>query len=120
MQATPAALRTARDEVRAWLDALGVDALTAYDIVFGLNEALANAIEHAVEPAEPHVEIEGRMVEGAIVLSVRDTGGWRPASRNLERGRGFQLMRATADEVRLNMSTHGTEVTLVRRLDGVT
>jgi serine/threonine-protein kinase RsbW len=108
-----------------WLQrhfSLGVDRLG--DVVSAVNEALANAAEFGYRGTP------GRGTGGLIAcyddatdtlaVTVTDEGRWRPslvktstaALRCGLRGRGMLLMRAQADEMKIDVSERGTEIRL--------
>jgi anti-sigma regulatory factor (Ser/Thr protein kinase) len=72
-------------------------------------------IEHAYRFREATFDLEGSLADDEIVLTVRDTGGWRGAG-NPDRGRGFAMMKSLVDEVSIERSESGTAVTLRRGL----
>jgi serine phosphatase RsbU (regulator of sigma subunit)/anti-sigma regulatory factor (Ser/Thr protein kinase) len=115
LSARPDQLIVVRRALRRWL--AGTDATDA-DVaatVIAANEACSNAIEHAYALTEASFGLEAHRDEGAVQVTVRDSGSWREP-RGENRGRGLSLMRATMDEVDVTPSARGTTVRLVRRL----
>lgn len=90
-----------------------------YAIRSAFGEAVANAIEHGSQPGDT-VRLEAALEEGALVLSVQDSGTFVPrvAPRGdlPERGRGLAFMGEMMDEVHLRPSPEGTLVRLAKRL----
>ena len=84
-------------------------------MVLAVNEACANAIEHAYPPSPATFELTASEEGGELVIAVRDTGRWRP-DRESDRGRGLTIIDAAMDDVRLTTSDAGTEVLMRRRL----
>lgn len=104
-----------RRRVRDWLAGAGAGDEEAYDIVLGVCEAAANAIEHAYGPRKAFFMLEGQIVDGVVTVDVRDRGTWRE-QRDQRRGRGMGVMRETMDEVEVKTGEEGTNVRLRRRL----
>lgn len=95
----------------------------------GVREAMANAILHGHrEDAAKHVQVEFALLDGEIVVEIRDQGeGFDPeqisdpiAPENLLqlRGRGILLMKHFVDRVEFGSDASGTVVTL-RKAVGV-
>jgi len=108
-------LRYARQTLGRWLKQAGASPAEALEIQLASHEACANAIEHAYKFGEALVELEARLLDREVVLTIRDTGGWLDRARN-QRGRGIELMNAMMDRVTVNGGPNGTEVELRRRL----
>jgi anti-sigma regulatory factor (Ser/Thr protein kinase)/putative methionine-R-sulfoxide reductase with GAF domain len=101
--------------LRRWLRNVGASEREIDELILACAEACANAIEHAYPP-EPHqFRVEGRCEHGAVTLTVRDWGQWRPP-RGEYRGRGLMLMEGLADSVEVSPGDEGTTVILTRRL----
>ena len=115
LPAEPKTLVAARSIVGRWLTAAGADDQTVRDLQTACHEACANVIEHAYRFREATFEIEGEAANGAVALTIRDSGGWRGAG-NPDRGRGFAMMKSLVDDVEVERSESGTAVTLRRRL----
>ena len=110
-------LADARHLLRRWLRRTPAGEQEAFDIVVAVQEACANAIEHAYGPAAADFELEATHAGGRVSIAVRDHGRWR-APRSTDRGRGIPLMRRLMDEVRISPTDHGSEVRLTRALAG--
>jgi anti-sigma regulatory factor (Ser/Thr protein kinase) len=116
--ARTSALADARHLLRRWLRFRGAGDAEAYDVVVACQEACTNAIEHAYGPGGAEVRLEAFIDdEHRVHVTVRDTGQWR-APRGTGRGRGLPMMNALMDEVDVRREAEGTEVRLVRRLNG--
>ncbi len=115
MPAEPKTLVAARSIIGRWLTAAGADEETVRDMQTACHEACANVIEHAYRFREATFDLEGSLADGEIVLTIRDTGGWRGAG-NPDRGRGFAMMKSLVDDVSVERDESGTAVTLRRRL----
>ncbi|MEV0587228.1 ATP-binding protein [Nonomuraea sp. NPDC050310] len=129
MEAT-IALRLPRDAasvplIRQMLDAalrsLGVVPDIRDDIELMLTEACSNVIKHA-DPSDEYT-VSATVHNALCVIRVIDTGdGFDPhrlreAAPGAEGGRGVQIMRALADDVRFdNRREHGAIVCLEKRL----
>jgi serine/threonine-protein kinase RsbW len=107
----------------------GVDEDTRGGISMAVREAMINAILHgnAYDPAK-HVNLTFEQKGQELIVTVTDQGkGFVPdevpdplAPENLlkQSGRGIFLMRAFMDEVRFRKLNPGTEITLIKRLQG--
>ena len=104
-----------RHLLRRWLRAHGAAQDETYDITVAVQEACANAVEHAYSPSEAHFELEAQRDGPDVVISVRDEGQWR-AARGTNRGRGLPLMEALMDSVDMRLGEQGTAVVLRRKL----
>ncbi|WP_214316611.1 ATP-binding protein [Nonomuraea sediminis] len=129
MEAT-IALRLPRDAasvplVRRVLDgtlrSLDVDPRIRDDIELMLTEACSNVIKHAGTSDE--YVVSAALHDDLCVIRVVDAGGgfdpyaMRRAGLGAEHGRGLQIMRALADDVRFDhRREHGVVVCLEKRL----
>jgi serine/threonine-protein kinase RsbW len=98
-------------------------------IAMAVREAAVNAVLHgnAYDP-EKKVELEFQRTKRALVIVIRDQGKGMDltkipdplAPENLLKtsGRGIFLMRSFMDEVEIHPSSHGTEVKLVKHVQG--
>ncbi|GIE27268.1 hypothetical protein Ait01nite_003130 [Actinoplanes italicus] len=115
LPAEPGRLTVLRRRLEDFLAAHEVPDEDAFDLVVAVSEAAANAIEHPIDPAEPAIRVTASMEPGAVLVTVRDTGNWRPATDAGFRGRGLALIGALT-ELSVHRSDEGTEVTLRRPL----
>jgi GAF domain-containing protein/anti-sigma regulatory factor (Ser/Thr protein kinase) len=113
--AAPEALADMRPLLRRWLGKWGAGPDETYDIVVAVQEASANAIEHAYSPGGATFDVEAEYAEGTITITVRDWGRWR-APRGTHRGRGLSMMRALMESVDVNRGEAGTTIVLRRTL----
>ena|GEM_PF-966615 len=113
----PGELAAMRSLMRRWLREAGADDAEIAEILTATGEAAANAIEHggAVTSGIPFT-VCGRMDgDGAVEVTVRDSGSWRKGTRS-EGGRGIILMRALMDDVDVDAGPEGTVVSMRRRV----
>jgi anti-sigma regulatory factor (Ser/Thr protein kinase) len=110
------ALGGLRHLLRRWLAGHGASENEIYDITVAVQEAAANAVEHAYAPGTAAFSVDAANEEGAIVVTVTDRGRWREA-RGQNRGRGFPLMRGLMESVDVQPADHGTSVVLRRTLE---
>ncbi|WP_433797583.1 SpoIIE family protein phosphatase [Actinoplanes sp. CA-252034] len=103
-----------RRDLRAALSGHDIDSDLLYDLQVAATEAVNNAVEHAQQPSRPEVEVELRVLDGTVLIVVRDFGGWRARPTARDRGRGALLMSAYGD-VRVVPTATGTTVTIERR-----
>jgi len=115
LPAVPDSLSPMRVALREWLTAAGAPDGDAYDVLIAAGEAAANAVEHAYGPVDAEFEVEGRLVNGDVLVAVRDNGRWREP-RGENRGRGIVLMRELMDDVRIERGEQGTAVEMRRIL----
>ncbi|GAA2211563.1 hypothetical protein GCM10009850_070230 [Nonomuraea monospora] len=129
MEATMA-LRLPRDAasvplIRQMLDgtlrSLGVEPQVRDDIELMLTEACSNVIRHAA-PSDDYT-VSASVHDHLCVIKVVDNGdGFDPREvaepePGAEHGRGLQIMRALADDIRFtNRREHGSVVCLEKRL----
>lgn len=120
----PAGAASLRSAFHTWIAehiALSEEQLS--DLTLAVNEALANAVEHAYAgAADPgQVDLHARFDPrtGTLTATVRDQGNWRnPAPDPMHlRGRGIPLMRALATTSTIASNSHGTSVEL--RWEGI-
>jgi len=117
-------LATTRKVLREWLAEHTVDGSEQHEISVVVNEACANAVEHAYADVdgetEPTVRLEAEIEDGReLVVVVQDHGRWRAPRLAGERGRGTSIMRALADSVATTTGPVGTVVTIRRRVGDV-
>ncbi|GID98863.1 hypothetical protein Adu01nite_02140 [Paractinoplanes durhamensis] len=113
LPADPTRLSALRRRLEDFLTGYGVPEADVFDLTVAVSEAAANAIEHPVEPAEPLITVEASVDDDAVVVTVRDSGRWRPASAGGFRGRGLAMIGALT-ELSVARRDSGTAVTLRR------
>src|SRR5262249_33006831 len=116
--AEPSALRVLRQLLRRWLDRWGADDDEIYDITVAVQEASANAVEHAYAPGSAAFEVAASHADGVVTVIVRDRGNWRAARGGEQRGRGLPIMHSLMESVDVSSGEQGTTVMLRRRLRG--
>ena len=109
-----ASIPLVRHRLRALLTDADIDEDRAYDLLLAACEAVTNAIEHAVDPIEPFVDVSVAVDDAAVEIAVRDYGQWRERSASLDRGRGSTLM-SVVGEVTATPSPEGTTVVIRSR-----
>ncbi|WP_250027224.1 SpoIIE family protein phosphatase [Paractinoplanes maris] len=115
LPAEPARLSVLRRRLEDFLTGNDVPEADVFDLTVAVSEAAANAIEHPIEPAEAIVTVEAAVTGESVIVTVRDTGTWRPSESGGFRGRGLALIGALT-ELSVTRSEAGTSVTLNRRL----
>ncbi|MFC3740624.1 SpoIIE family protein phosphatase [Paractinoplanes deccanensis] len=115
LPAEPGRLSVLRRRLEDFLTGNGVPDDDVFDLTVAVSEAAANAIEHPVDPVEPVITVEASLVDGAVVITVRDSGRWRETAAEGFRGRGLALIGALS-ELSVSRSDSGTSVTLRRPL----
>jgi serine phosphatase RsbU (regulator of sigma subunit)/anti-sigma regulatory factor (Ser/Thr protein kinase) len=102
-----------RSATRRWLDDSGVDQEIAEEILVACGEACNNVVEHAYGAAPGSLEVDLRMVDGSVEITIRDHGAWRPAG-DRGGGWGLDLTRALMDSVKVQGRKSGTRVVMRR------
>jgi PAS domain S-box-containing protein len=118
--ANPRELATLRRAIADWATRAGASAEICEDVVLAVNEAVANAMEHAYSPGDARVEVAARRSGlGALDVQVRDFGHWRTSRPPDGGGRGLTLIRNLMDDVTVDTTPDGTVVHMTRVLDGL-
>ena len=104
-----------RRGLRRWLRSKGADDPDVSEITIAVNEACANAIEHAYSPSPARFSLEATAQDGVVTILVIDQGAWREP-RGHSRGRGLTIVRAAMDAVEVLTDERGTTVWMQRRL----
>ena len=105
-----------RDAMRTWLRGVELERSDVEDVVLATWEACANAIEHALDPAERMVVVRAALDDSLIRVTIGDTGQWSPPTGREDRGLGLRLMEALVSSVGVAESPEGTTVTLEKTL----
>jgi GAF domain-containing protein/anti-sigma regulatory factor (Ser/Thr protein kinase) len=105
---TGSELTSIRRRLASWLEALGIAPRVVGDIVLAANELCANAIEHAIAPAQAAIEVAGELEGRTVTVEVRDFGTWREPVERDDRGFGLPLVTALMDELEITPGPDGT------------
>jgi serine/threonine-protein kinase RsbW len=118
----------ARTEFELWLRRhFMLSATGRADLTLAVNEALANAAEHAYQGQRGRgtVDMDARYDASAdtLTVTVEDHGQWQPTAPDSSvdagpcnpRGRGIPLMRTLADHTAIDSDSRGTRVCLTFR-----
>lgn len=121
LPADPGVLSGARRLLRRWLRERGAAEPALSELALAVNEACANAIEHAYNPGPASFLLEAR-IEGetepeasTAVITVTDTGRWR-SPRGENRGRGLTIIETATDDFTVDTSPAGTRIQMRRRI----
>jgi GAF domain-containing protein/anti-sigma regulatory factor (Ser/Thr protein kinase)/PAS domain-containing protein len=115
--ARPRELARLRRSIGDWATTLGAGPTERDDVVLAVNEAAANAVEHAYGPDGAKMEVTGATNgAGMLEVRVRDFGRWRPGRTWSDGGRGLALIRGLMDEVAVDTTENGTTVLMRHRL----
>jgi len=118
-----ASVSVVRRIARQALRSVGFEADDVADMELALGEAATNVLRHSLASDQYEVRVE--LVDAELTIEVVDAGrgfdgeglGRGDAMANAETGRGIQLMRALADDVRFNYRpNHGSVVRMVKTL----
>jgi anti-sigma regulatory factor (Ser/Thr protein kinase) len=119
MPAQRDSLTSVRNAVAHWLRAADASEDEVYEMLVACGEACSNAVAHAHSAiSDAQFELHARRRDAEIVITVSDTGQWRPSGQE-RTGRGMALMRELMDDVNIDRGPDGTTVTIRRRLRGV-
>lgn len=121
MAAEPGSVRLVRTEIMRWFHEVrhGDDVLAA-SIAVAVSEAVGNVVRHAY-PGEGtgRVEVEARLEDRSIVVSVSDGGGGMAArTRSEQNGMGLPVIGRLADGVTVVSDENGTRLTMRFELAG--
>jgi serine/threonine-protein kinase RsbW len=111
-------LATVRTKLRDWAETVRIDAEQTADILLAVDEAVANAVEHAYrmptdEPGAVTVFACRIQPHSMTYVVVADGGKWKPPPADAGlRGRGVTMMRAVTDRFDLHHDETGTTVLL--------
>ena len=112
------ALAVARNDLRGWLRERGAHDDEIFDIVFAVNEACSNAVEHPLDVKGDEIQLAAELTDGRVAIVVNDGGRWKTGSDSRYRGRGIQLMHSLMESVDVVQSSDGTSVRLERAISG--
>jgi anti-sigma regulatory factor (Ser/Thr protein kinase)/putative methionine-R-sulfoxide reductase with GAF domain len=115
LPARPETLADVRRALRRWLRAAGASDDDVAVVTLAVGEATANAVEHAYAPTPAAYSLEAVAHDGAVTVTVRDSGRWR-RPRGVNRGRGLTIMENAMDELHVRQTEEGTEIVLRKRL----
>jgi anti-sigma regulatory factor (Ser/Thr protein kinase) len=120
LPAEPQVLAPLRQTVRRWLREVDADPRIVDDVLVACGEAFANAIQHAYGAKDGLFEVSLVASDGAVEVTIRDLGSWRPSTgsgRAARRGGlGQRLMRELMDSVDVESGPEGTVVRMRRSL----
>ena len=115
LPAEPNVLAQVRRMTRRWLHQRAVPDSVVAEVTLAVNEACANAVEHAYPPGPATFLIRGTVENGTVSISITDRGTWREP-RGEDRGRGLTIIRSAMDEVDVTRTREGTQVLMKRAL----
>jgi len=108
-----------RSEIRSWLAPLALTEDAEDDIVYAVNEAVSNCMEHAYRPAsvDDTVDVRFWSEPPAVFIEIVDHGRWQtPAGGATRRGRGIVMMQQLMGGVEIHHDRRGTRVLLCQPL----
>ena len=97
--------------LRPVLDDTGLAPEQVHDLLLAVGEAVSNAIEHALNPTRPGIDVVVEVARGRVTVVVQDYGGWRPGPSAEHHGRGLAMLSALADST-VTSPGCGTTVTI--------
>ena len=94
--------------LRELLDRLDISDERADEIVLAVNEACANAVVHAYEGMQGHVDVVVEDQDEALIVVVRDAGvGMVPRAASPGLGLGLPMIAMVADSVQIDRPASG-------------
>ncbi len=110
-RATPQAAKPIRHAVAAFLAVFDLDPDFSDDVLTAVGEALANTIEHAYAGQDPSdIELLAEYADRRVLrVDVVDHGRFIERARQPNRGFGMRIVRAIANDVRID-TNGGTRV----------
>ena len=114
VEADAKALAPMRRALRAWLTELGANQIS--DVVLAVDEAVANAIEHAGLATTATIAVVAHVVDNRLHIEICDEGLWKEPTANDTRGRGLLIMNAVMDGVSIEHRDDDTRVVMSRNL----
>jgi PAS domain S-box-containing protein len=116
--ADPLHLAPARQALREWLIAAGIDQDQAQDVLVAAGEAVTNSIEHGYRHSDGGtITLHAISEVDQLRLTIVDTGSWKPKQTGYShRGKGIQIMQALMEDVSILRDTTGTVVHLATRI----
>lgn len=116
MPADPAQLPLLRQQVRRCVAGLPISPQRQYETVLAVDEAAANAVQHAYGPGHTgSIELTIWTESDALCIQVCDHGHWRQPQSDPDSprdGLGITLMHRLVDAVFIEHGTRGTRVLL--------
>lgn len=109
--AEPPSLAAIRMALRRWLADREITSDAMNDLLVAVVEASANSIQHAYGAAGGLIELEMRVEDDTVTVTVRDSGQWRP-QQDEPRGWGLLLMEQCSDDLQIVRGANGTSVTI--------
>ncbi len=114
LEADSRSLRPMRQSLNEWLGEIGANRVS--DVVLAVDEAVANAIEHAGLSRSGIVTVQGHVADNVIHLEICDHGTWQEPVANAARGRGLLIMNAVMDSVAIVHRRDNTRIVMSRHL----
>jgi anti-sigma regulatory factor (Ser/Thr protein kinase) len=113
-------MRVLRDVLRSWLSGADLPHDASEGLVLATWEASANAVEHAVSPADETLLVRATIDDRVVRILVEDSGSWELGEEHPDRGFGLRMMEAMASAVHVvaGDGDRGTRVTIELALDG--
>jgi anti-sigma regulatory factor (Ser/Thr protein kinase) len=122
LPATMDASSAARTALTGWLRRCAWPVEPAEDLLLAVNEAVANAAEHAYPAysAEFQIELEAQVLhtdgQRHAVVIVTDNGVWRPPPADPGfRGRGLRMIQTLTQNMHLDRTPTGTRLRMTSR-----
>ncbi len=102
----------ARQAVRHFCRCNALSEDRTFDVLTGIGEAVANAIEHGDQDAELPFSIDLMIDETQLIATIESVGHWRAFTAREERGRGIPIMRSCTSHFEIASSHDSTRIRL--------
>jgi serine/threonine-protein kinase RsbW len=114
VEADAKALGAMRRTLSAWLEE--IEAARISDVVLAVDEAVANAIEHAGLRDSAVITVTASVSGPTLHIEICDHGVWKDPTPNESRGRGLLIMNAVMDGVAIEHRDDDTRIVMSRHL----
>jgi anti-sigma regulatory factor (Ser/Thr protein kinase) len=114
LEADARSLAPMRRALRAWLT--DIDAEHISDVVLAVDEAVANAIEHAGVPEGGAITVQARVDGSTLHIEICDEGVWKEPALSETRGRGIAIMNSVMDGVSIEHRDNDTRIVMTREI----
>ena len=114
LEAEAKSLAPLRRAVQTWLTDAGAHDVHA--VVLAVDEAVANAVEHAGLSSAALITVGVEVVDEMLRVQISDHGAWKEQAVDETRGRGLFIMNAVMDSVSIEHRDGETRLVMFRHL----
>jgi serine/threonine-protein kinase RsbW len=110
-EATAASVAIVRNQMATLARDCGLSEDAVCDVKLAVSEAATNALVHGYRDQEGTIQVEARVADGRLVISVLDTGGgMRPRNDSPGLGLGLPVIASVADRLEIVDEGAGTRL----------